>query len=301
MKKIGILLLILACIFGCTGCICSHDWVEADCYNPKTCPLCGRTEGQSPGHRWQSATCLAPQTCGLCGLTQGDRVDHGWSEATCAAPKTCQWCGLTEGEILPHNWEKATTEAPRTCSYCKATDGDRIITDERFTTAENRMLFGTWVANTVMSGEDLNLENFMDQIAVVVTYVFCEDGAMEKHITIEDMDAFTAELITLTEERLYAQFEDMDMDQEAADEAFFDAYDMTISQYAEDFWTNADLAGMLDVHGIQGVYYATGDSLNTAANWVAEEFASHPFTVDGDKLTLTEPDGTTLELTKMSN
>lgn len=297
MKRIGILLLVLACILGCTGCICSHQWVEADCLTPKTCPLCGKTEGQAPGHRWQEATCLAPQTCGICKLTQGETVDHSWSDATCTAPKTCRWCGLTEGEMLNHNWEKATTEAPRTCTYCNATEGERIITDERFTTEANQMLFGKWITEAVMAGEDLNLESFMEQIPVVVTLVFGEDGTMEKRVSLPDPEAFLEELISITEERLYAQFEEMDIDRETADEMFADAYDMTISEYAAQSWVNADLDGMLNVHGIQGVYYASGDILNTAANW-ASEFTNNLFAIEDSKLTITNPDGTAMVLTR---
>ena len=300
MKKVGILLLALACVLGLAGCICSHSWVEADCFTPKTCPLCGRTEGQAIGHIWEEATCMAPRTCKLCGESQGGTVDHGWEEATCDAPRTCRWCALTEGDALGHVWEKATTEAPRTCSRCAATEGERIITDERFVTGENRQLFGRWTGETVLTGEMLHLESYLEQVPVAVSFVFGEDGAMKKQLSLKDPAGLLAELIRITEERLYAQFEEIDMDREEADELFADSYEMSISEYAAASWAEADLEGMLEVHGFQGVYYVSGDLLNTAANWTAE-FRSGSFAVDGDRLTVTNPDGSTLTLTRAAD
>lgn len=297
MKKLCVLLLVLACVIGCTGCICSHSWVEADCLNPKTCPLCGKSEGQAIGHLWEDATCMAPRTCKLCGLTEGEPVSHSWIEASCAAPRTCQWCALTEGDVLPHSWQNATTEAPRTCSGCGLTEGDPIITDERFTTAANAFLFGVWQAETVMPGADLNLEEYMAQVPVVITLTFAEDGTMEKRYTVKDLDAFMAELIGITAERLYVQFEDMDISREDADEMFEGAYDMSISEYAASFWADADLNGMLAVHNTLGVYYATETAINMAGSWESE-FQTHRFALDGEQLTVTAPDGTAMTLTR---
>lgn len=300
MRRLCVILLVLACILGCTGCICSHSWVEADCLGPKTCPLCGKTEGQAIGHLMVDATCQTPQTCKLCGLTQGDTVGHGWVDATCDAPKTCQWCALTEGEPLGHSWKKATTEAPRTCSHCAATEGERIVTDERFVTKDNQMLFGRWTTETVIAGEMLNLEKYMEQVPVVVTYVFGEDGTVEKQFSFQDMEAFVAELIRVTEERVYAQFEELDISREDADELFADSYGMTIGEHAAAVWADADLSGMLEVHGTQGVYYADGELLNTAANWMAE-FTGSPFAVEGNKLTVTNPDGSAMTFTRVAD
>ena len=42
-----------------------------------------------------------PKTCSVCGETEGDALDHEWMEATYDAPKTCSLCALTEGEPLP--------------------------------------------------------------------------------------------------------------------------------------------------------------------------------------------------------
>jgi len=84
----------------------THDWQEADCVSPKTCLLCGETEGDSGGHKWTDATCLLAKTCLSCGLIEGEPLsttnNHVWIEATCKEPKTCSICGEKEGTVLEH-------------------------------------------------------------------------------------------------------------------------------------------------------------------------------------------------------
>ncbi len=60
MKKVGSILLAVALlVICCAGCSdskapeedsCAHEWVEATCTEPKTCSLCGETEGEALGH-----------------------------------------------------------------------------------------------------------------------------------------------------------------------------------------------------------------------------------------------------------
>lgn len=51
---------------------CPHDWIEATCTNPKTCSICGQTEGEPLGHTWEEATKYAPKTCSTCGQKEGN-------------------------------------------------------------------------------------------------------------------------------------------------------------------------------------------------------------------------------------
>ena len=51
-------------------------------------------------HVFEFATCTTPKTCMLCGATEGEPNGHTWTEATYAAPKTCIECKATEGEPL---------------------------------------------------------------------------------------------------------------------------------------------------------------------------------------------------------
>ena len=55
---------------------------------------------ETNGHTWADATCAAPKTCSVCGETEGDALGHAWIDATYEAPKTCETCGATEGEAL---------------------------------------------------------------------------------------------------------------------------------------------------------------------------------------------------------
>ena len=103
-----------------------HDWDDATCTAPKTCSVCGETEGEALGHEWDDATCTAAKTCSVCGETEGEALGHEWDDATCTAPKTCSVCGETEGEALGHDWDDATCTAPKTCSVCGETEGSVI-------------------------------------------------------------------------------------------------------------------------------------------------------------------------------
>ena len=103
---------------------CDHKWQNATCEAPKTCSVCGATEGNAKGHKWTDATCTAPRTCSVCGETEGTANGHKWTEATCTAPKTCSVCNATEGNAKGHKWTDATCTAPKTCSVCKVTEGE---------------------------------------------------------------------------------------------------------------------------------------------------------------------------------
>ena len=120
-----ILVTILA--FCLTACGCEHEWKEATCTTPRTCTLCGKTEGEVTEHQWQDATCLDPMTCKDCGATEGDVADHTWEIATCTTPKTCKICKETSGKEWGHDYEdtilydyvSAEALTIQTCSRCK--------------------------------------------------------------------------------------------------------------------------------------------------------------------------------------
>lgn len=113
---------------------CAHKWEDASCSAPKTCSLCGETEGKILQHQWEEATCASAKKCALCNLTEGASLEHTWKEATCKAPKTCSVCGTTTGTKLEHTyteWEidiEATVSTPgkrvRYCSTCQSTDSE---------------------------------------------------------------------------------------------------------------------------------------------------------------------------------
>lgn len=85
-----------------TSCSCKHEWEKATCDKPKTCKLCGETEGSVLAHEFEEATCTDPKICKLCGKTRGDAKGHDFAEATCTLPQICTVCQAEEGEPLGH-------------------------------------------------------------------------------------------------------------------------------------------------------------------------------------------------------
>lgn len=89
-----------------TGCHMSHEWQEATCTEPRTCSVCGETEGEALGHTWIEATCSEPRHCSVCGETEGEALEHTLTEADYQQPATCEVCGKTVGEPLQAEFEK---------------------------------------------------------------------------------------------------------------------------------------------------------------------------------------------------
>ena len=87
----------------------THDWIEANCTEPKTCATCGATEGEDlGGHIGGQATCKARAKCERCGKVYGTAGKHLYegkvttseyvvSSATMTKPATyyysCIYCG----------------------------------------------------------------------------------------------------------------------------------------------------------------------------------------------------------------
>ena len=123
MKKvlslIAILCLALVCFAGCdifnkpTETPCEHEWADATCTAPKTCSLCGATDGEALGHTEETVAGTAA-TCTESGMTDG---------------KKCTVCGVTTVEqtvinALGHT-EETIAGAPATCTEAGKTDGKK--------------------------------------------------------------------------------------------------------------------------------------------------------------------------------
>ena len=124
MKKvlslIAILCMALVFIVGCDyfpqpapETTCEHDWAEATCTDPKTCSVCGETEGEALGHT-EETVAGTPATCTEAGLTDG---------------KQCTVCGETTVEqtviaALGHT-EETVAGTPATCIEAGLTDGKK--------------------------------------------------------------------------------------------------------------------------------------------------------------------------------
>ena len=96
MKKIicGVLsIILLALSLSSCSLVCEHEWTEATCTTPKTCTLCGKTEGDALGHNWTEATCESPKACMRCGETEGEALGHSMID------NVCERCGYKEWSV----------------------------------------------------------------------------------------------------------------------------------------------------------------------------------------------------------
>lgn len=176
MKKIALVLLLLCLVCALTACSCDHEWQEASCEAPKTCTLCGETEGEVLPHVWNEATCVNPkfcrncsiiegevptghqwqdlenncfQICSVCGTLGGEAKDHHWKEATCTQPKTCTICGTTEGECGPHmDFGSMDTSGEKVRVRCECGQEEMLTAQELMM----RMLKGKWTLMAVQVG-----------------------------------------------------------------------------------------------------------------------------------------------------
>ena len=62
MKKLITFALVFAMGLSMIGCGCNHQWEEATCTSPKTCTLCGKTEGEVGNHTPGELTITAVDT-----------------------------------------------------------------------------------------------------------------------------------------------------------------------------------------------------------------------------------------------
>lgn len=102
-----------------------HDWKDADCTNPKTCKVCGVTEGAALGHDMKEIEAAIPATCEGEGKT---------------AVMECSRCGHKEGgakiNALGHDWKLTKSEAGKDCltegedTYVCANDASHTKTEK---------------------------------------------------------------------------------------------------------------------------------------------------------------------------
>ncbi len=101
-------------------CINGHSWKDATCETPKTCSVCGETEGEVLEHEWTAATCMEKAKCSICDMEYGELAAHTLCKidavaATCTGAGnreyyTCTVCGKYysdadgETEITKDSW-----------------------------------------------------------------------------------------------------------------------------------------------------------------------------------------------------
>ena len=93
---------------------CNHTWINATCTSPKTCALCGATDGNALGHDWDNGV-----------VTKEPTVDtEGVKTFTCSS------CGATRTEVIdmltPVVPDVPVTPPTGESAYVKVTDGKLV-------------------------------------------------------------------------------------------------------------------------------------------------------------------------------
>lgn len=282
-RKTFIVVLALALVMILAACGCKHEWVEANCNNPKTCSLCKAPEGAPLGHSWAAATCTAPKTCEVCNATDGEAKGHIWEDATCLIPAKCSVCHETKGEPKSHNWEEATTDAPKTCVDCQVTEGTRIITDPRFTTASTKKLQGHWSCEVVFTGEMLGTSGYIDELPTTLHYTFGNAGELNAEVELHDVFAFKNALKKMTADTLYTQYDHYGYSKNAADADMKATNGMTVTEYADAYIEGIDLDTLFGQFAMDMVYYVGENGIYVALSWY-NEFECSAYTLENDVL-----------------
>lgn len=81
-----------------------HNWLDADCNNPRRCSSCQTKEGSALGHTGGTATCDQKAVCTRCNDEYGSLKDHKLVDATCTSAEYCSVCNTTFGSELGHSY-----------------------------------------------------------------------------------------------------------------------------------------------------------------------------------------------------
>lgn len=222
-----------------TGC-CKHEWTEATCVAPRTCSLCGKTEGEVVDHTWGEATCETPKTCSVCGTTEGEPLGHSFSEAGYLTPSVCSVCGA-EGEVKPNYFAEKGLNLVDTVP--ETVEGSYIIflTDNRMdymckTAASNLSV------NSISNGDGTKTINFEYDIPLTFEYHY----DTEKEYYSGTMNASLFDLYTglgLNEEQTFG------------DEV------KGISNTLNIDGNEISITGEMNIEWIQGEWYALNDNV----------------------------------------
>ena len=141
-----------ACDATCNECgetreVGAHDYNAADCDTPKTCKICGVTDGEALGHTAEAddGNCPTDIKCSTCGavLTSGktQHIAHA-DDGDCTTPVTCTECSTVITAAKSHDfsgaWEKDSNGHWHVCKNegCSVTDTKADHTSDGAATEE---------------------------------------------------------------------------------------------------------------------------------------------------------------------
>ena len=90
-----------------------------------------RKVGSAKGHTWSDATCTSPKTCSVCGATEGEALGHTpGAEPTCTVAQTCTVCGEELAAKLGHLDENLDVDCDREgCTGKVAPASDTLLSN----------------------------------------------------------------------------------------------------------------------------------------------------------------------------
>ena len=133
MKRFLFILLTLVCLLTLFSCgECEHEWQEATCTTPKTCKLCGETQGEVAAHTYGEWTETKASNCTekgsesrscVCGDTQSRELPLGDHTYTDACDPSCNIQGCTNTREVPHVFDHGCDDTCNTvgCGYTRQT------------------------------------------------------------------------------------------------------------------------------------------------------------------------------------
>ncbi len=114
-------------------CDFSGGWKYDNQNHWKEC-VCGAKEG-TVAHSWKAATCTAPKTCSVCGKTEGNANGHKFDNAcdttcnNCTYTRTISHTLTTLGAVAPTYTKTGLTEGQK-CTVCGTVTAEQKIVDK---------------------------------------------------------------------------------------------------------------------------------------------------------------------------
>ena len=298
-KNLIIIAALLLSVLLLSACGCAHEnWTSSE-NGEKICADCETLYCEINGHTWFAATCEEPKSCENCNLTEGDALGHNWTEATCETAKTCSVCSVKEGEAPGHIWLDATTEAPKTCEACNLTEGERIITDERFKTADTAPFVGTWEGQITVPCADLGYTGVSNPLVYNIRLTFGKAGEFTSKVGLASGLPMKNEVIRLKAEEMYAFSASLGKDKAAADAEMQALLGMSVTQYATFLVQNFTFTDPVTSQ-ITGVYYVQEGQVHAATKWTDDMTAEYGYIEEGELLWTAIGSGYSCTLTQVA-
>lgn len=140
-----------------TACGCDHEWIDATCQVPRTCGLCGKTQGEvSLWHDWLDPDCFTPYTCSVCGLTEGEPLEHEYTEGFCTR------CYSIDESYVDYN-NYGFIDLMHNNKLCLSVKGFKLG-DESYVKVEG-LAFKTFYENHTVNGSIYSLKDNLDTVS----------------------------------------------------------------------------------------------------------------------------------------